>query len=113
MAARLGDTRGITRITQEMHRAGLVRDPADGSRFGRALGSAGDGGNPWGLLPSQIRVMDALIEVHTVPAVAVRLKLSRHTVGAHMCEVRERMSCLTALEAALQWDRWRRGQGAG
>jgi DNA-binding CsgD family transcriptional regulator len=119
-AASDGGVGKIDRITGEMHMGGLVRHPGDGSRFGSVSArdvtkgkAAGRAHNPWGLVASEARVMDAVVAHFTQDCVARALGLTRNTVSTHLDAVRTKMECNTTLQAALIWDRYRRGAVLG
>lgn len=68
--------------------------------------------NPWGLTEVEARTMDAFIEAGSHKGVARKINRSVKTVEAHCARVKRKMSSRNKIDFLLQWDRWRRGQGA-
>lgn len=77
---------------------------------GRVLLMGGRENAPMGLTPGQMAVLDALVEVHSMAAVADKLGLSVRTVEGQLYRARQRMGARCNLEAALIWDRMRRSK---
>lgn len=65
--------------------------------------------SPWGLTPSEVIVMDAMLEHGHQKRVAAELGLSKRTVEHHCQDVGRKMSLPGAgILKYLLWDRWRR-----
>lgn len=67
---------------------------------------------PWNLTPRQVQVLDALIEEgeHST-GIAAQLGISSKAVDTHLTRCYGAMGARSRVDAALMWDRWKRGQG--
>ena len=69
--------------------------------------------NPWNLTERQVEVLDALVEEGEHSAgIAAHLGISSKAVDTHLTRSYEAMGARSRVDAALMWDRWKRGQGA-
>jgi hypothetical protein len=69
--------------------------------------------NPWRLTLAEVDAMDAICQAGTASAAAVRLKVKRQSIVCAVAEVKAKMGVEKQLLAALEWDRWRQGEGKG
>jgi DNA-binding CsgD family transcriptional regulator len=63
---------------------------------------------PWGLTPTQIAVLTALVELGSPRAVSERLGKSINTVEEQCRRARQKMGAKSNTEAAVMWDRLQR-----
>jgi FixJ family two-component response regulator len=68
--------------------------------------------NPWNLLPSETRMLDALIQHGCDKGVARALGIVPRTVTAGMWRIRGKMNATSRIQAVVLWDRFKRGEHA-
>ena len=68
--------------------------------------------NPWNLPPRQVEVMQLLTTgaAGCNKTVARFMGISDRTVEAHVLRAMAKMKAPNRVQAALEWDRWARGQ---
>lgn len=69
--------------------------------------------NPWGLVPSEVRLLEAVVEVGHYKLAARRLGIAPKTVECYMRDIRRKMEIDHQIVAVVAWDRWSRSQSAG
>lgn len=65
---------------------------------------------PWGLTSGQIESLSAVIEHGSVQTAAEKINLSPQTVKEQCWRAKKRMGLDTLIQAALEYDRFVRGQ---
>lgn len=67
--------------------------------------------NPWNLPPRQAEILDLLTGMSngTNKHIARELGIDHRTVEEHIRRAQNRMNTESRVQAALAWDRWRRG----
>lgn len=65
--------------------------------------------NPWGLAPSEVRLLETLVQVGHYKLAAKQLGLAPKTVECYMRVIRQKMEIEHQLVAVVTWDRWKRG----
>lgn len=63
--------------------------------------------NPWGLTPSEVDVMDALVACDGQKQAADKLGLALRTVEHHASEARRKMGTRGHYQHLLKWQAWR------
>lgn len=69
--------------------------------------------NPWGLAPSEVRLMEAVVQVGHYKKAARLVGLTPKTVECYMRDIRRKMDIDHQIVAVVTWDRWSRSQSAG
>lgn len=71
-----------------------------------------DHGNPWNLTPRECEVLELCIEGAASHAVGSALGIAPKTVEQHCHSVSKKMRASNRLQAAVLYDRWKRGKPA-